>query len=282
MPPTLAYAKPYFLPTDVGGCQLWLDAADASSVQATAGTVSRWNDKSGLGNNTTGTGTITYANSAVSTNGSSYFSVPVDSRRTTAPNLQVFIVYKWAGYSGTGNYGLWGDDEGGGWNRLQLLNFSAVPVQSYGLSRGSFNNPNTAAISAMNTTNRIIYHASYNGLGASACFAYVNGNQGANFTDTSASPQTSITTTFFSVISANNLPTAIDFNEIVMYNTSISITDRNRIEGYLAQKWGLTSQLPPGHTGFNYTYYKTNSTLAYGIPSLTNLNSAFAYTNTYF
>ena len=277
MPPAMAYAKPYFLPTDVGGCRLWLDAADASTVQVSGGTVSQWTDKSGLGNNITRTGTITYANSTVSTNGTSYFSVPVDSRRTTVPNLQVFIVYTWAGYTSTGNYGLWGDDSGGGWNRLQLLNFSGV---SYGLSKGA-STPNTVTLSAMNTPNRIIYNASYNGLGTNASFAYVNGNQQANFTDTSASPQTSITTTFFSAISANNIPTAVDFNEILMYNTTISNTDRTRIEGYLAQKWGLTINLPPGHTGLNYTYYKINSTLAYGIPSLTNLNSAFAYTNTY-
>jgi hypothetical protein len=280
MPPTLAYAKPYFLPTDVGGCRLWLDAADANSVQRTGSTVNQWNDKSGLANNTTGSGTITYSNSAVSTNGTSYFYVPVDSRRTTVPNLQVFIVYTWTGYSTTGNYGLWGDDQGGGWNRLQLLTFTASPSQNYGLSRGASNNPNTATVSAMNTTNRIIYHASYNGLGAGACFAYVNGNQAANFTDTAASPQTSITSTVFSAISANNLPTAIAFNEILMYNTTISTSERNNIEGYLAQKWGLTTNLPPDHPGLRFTYYKTNSTLAYGIPSVTNLNSAFAYANT--
>jgi hypothetical protein len=280
MQPTLAYAKPYFIPTDVGGCRLWLDAADANSVQAPGGTVSQWNDKSTLGNNTTGSGTITYSGSAVSTNGSSYFSVPVDSRRTTVPNLQVFIVYTWTGYSTTGNFGLWGDDQGGGWNRLQLLNFTAVPSQNYGLSRGYYNSPNTATVSAMNTTNRIIYHASYNGLGTNACFAYVNGIEQAKFTDTSASHQTNITTTFFSAISANNLPTAIAFNEIIMYNTAISTSERNNVEGYLAQKWGLTVNLPPGHPGLRFTYYKTNSTLAYGIPSLTKLNSAFAYANT--
>ena len=280
MPPTLACAKPYFIPTDVGGCRLWLDAADANSVQAPGGTVSQWNDKSTLGNNTTGTGTITYSGSAVSTNGSSYFSVPVDSRRTTVPNLQVFIVYTWTGYSTTGNFGLWGDDQGGGWNRLQLLNFTASPASSYGLSKGA-TGANTVTVSAMNTTNRIIYHASYNGLGTNACFAYVNGIEQANFTDTSASSQTSITTTFFSGISANNLPTAIAFNEIIMYNTAISTPERNNIEGYLAQKWGLTVNLPPGHPGLRFTYYKTNSTLTYGIPSLTKLNSAFAYTNTY-
>jgi hypothetical protein len=35
-----------FLPTDIAGCQLWLDAADATTISIGTG-VSQWNDKSG-------------------------------------------------------------------------------------------------------------------------------------------------------------------------------------------------------------------------------------------
>lgn len=39
-----------------------------------------------------------------------------------------------------------------------------------------------------------------------------------------------------------------DLHELVIYQGSLSDTDRDRIEGYLAWKWGLVSNLPTGHT----------------------------------
>lgn len=39
----------------------------------------------------------------------------------------------------------------------------------------------------------------------------------------------------------------IDIAEIVFYNSALDSTERNVIEGYLAHKWGLQSNLPVGH-----------------------------------
>jgi hypothetical protein len=36
-------------------------------------------------------------------------------------------------------------------------------------------------------------------------------------------------------------------NEIIKYNTDLSDTDRERVEGYLACKWGIQARLPGGH-----------------------------------
>ena len=71
----------YFNPTSVGGCTLWLDAADSSTITLSGSTVTQWNDKSGNGYNTTsygGTPTL-LANAingvqSISFNGSSYFT----------------------------------------------------------------------------------------------------------------------------------------------------------------------------------------------------------------
>jgi hypothetical protein len=48
---------PYFNPTLVGGCSLWLDGADSSSTSMTltGNTVNTWKDKSGNGYNYTQT-----------------------------------------------------------------------------------------------------------------------------------------------------------------------------------------------------------------------------------
>jgi len=38
-----------------------------------------------------------------------------------------------------------------------------------------------------------------------------------------------------------------DWHELIIYNTALSTTDRQKLEGYLAHKWGLTDNLPSGH-----------------------------------
>ena len=35
--------------------------------------------------------------------------------------------------------------------------------------------------------------------------------------------------------------------EIIIYNRSITTTERQKVEGYLAYKWGLRSSLPTNH-----------------------------------
>jgi len=44
-----------FSPKTIAGLQLWLDAADASSVTTVSGAASQWNDKSGNGRHATQT-----------------------------------------------------------------------------------------------------------------------------------------------------------------------------------------------------------------------------------
>jgi hypothetical protein len=41
--------------------------------------------------------------------------------------------------------------------------------------------------------------------------------------------------------------------EVVYTNTALSTTDRERLEGYLAWKWGLEANLPAGHPFRNIT-----------------------------
>lgn len=277
MPSTTSYSKPYFVPTQVSGCQLWLDAADTNTVQISGGAVTQWNDKSVNGYTATPSGTITYSYPTLSTTSSSYFSVPVDSRRTIAPNLQVFIVYTWLGYGSNTNQGLWGDDTGG-WNRLQLLSFPANTEDEYALSWGNTSTPNGAVATGLNTPDKLIYQASYNSYTTNGSAIYLNGTNAVSFTDSPPLTETTDTNTYFAAIGpGSDLPTAIAFNEILMYTTTLSELDRQNIEGYLAQKWSLTSGLPPGHPGFQYTYYKTNSAFAYSVPSLTRINTAFGY-----
>jgi len=71
----------FWSPTQINGCQLWLDGADPATITATGTNVSQWNDKSG--NNNNATGTATYHDNALvfdgSTNGltTTYKSIPI-------------------------------------------------------------------------------------------------------------------------------------------------------------------------------------------------------------
>jgi hypothetical protein len=52
------------------------------------------------------------------------------------------------------------------------------------------------------------------------------------------------------------------FNEIIMYNSILSLTQRQQVESYLAQKWGFTGSLPAGHPGLGPTLYRSKVPLA--------------------
>ena len=254
LPMRLAAQNNKFLPTQISGLQLWLDASDRGSITLSGTSVTQWNDKSGLGNNVLNSyisGTLTYGTNNISSGSSSYFYAPVDSRRSTAPNLQVFIIYRWLNSTAGTNQGLWGDDDGG-WNRLQLLSFPATSQDAYGLSLGAANAANVATTTntsnILGTSNTIIYHASYNAYTTNGSFVFLNGTTAATFTDTAPSPQTSLTNTWFSAIGPNNdLPSQIRFSEILMYNTTLTDAQRQQLEGYFAWKWGLKTSLPAGH-----------------------------------
>ena len=46
-------------------------------------------------------------------------------------------------------------------------------------------------------------------------------------------------------------------SEVISYNTTLTTTQRQQVEGYLAQKWGLTASLPAGHPGLTQTFYSS-------------------------
>jgi hypothetical protein len=155
----------------------------------------------------------------------------------------MFIVYQ---YTPTreANGSLWGSDVDGGWNRLQLLDFPALPSVDFGMSMGD----GTVSVTGLNTSNRLIYTIVIDQYTISI---FVNGTSGVTPFSEPESGYTSDTNTYFAAIAPFSFMTPINFNEIVIYDRAITTTQRQQIEGYLAWKWGLQSQLP-----FIHPYYK--------------------------
>ena len=226
---------------------MWLDAADALTIIQSGGAVSQWSDKSGNGRHAL---PATVANQPttglVTINGRNTIDFDGSTDRMDIDNLAVNNLHTIYAVGYTVNSSGYRD----------LLRGKIVNEDlHFGQLNGSFssfygNNSSWADISA-NSPNRTSTSASIFGIvanGAGIATPYHNGTAQSNKNCTMAG-----TTTGFSIgsVAGNNFwdgPIA----EIVVAPTALSTADRQKIEGYLAHKWGLTANLPSGHP------YKTN------------------------
>ena len=227
---------------------LWLDAADSSTVTTVSGAVSQWSDKSGNGRD---------ASQPTSSNRPSYETATLNGKavlgfngtnswiRTTSFALSQPVSYfivcksnKTTGSSGDRSYvfdgfnvinsalgrhlfALYGDSTG----------FNSIYGGSW-LSSGAAitTNPLIGSLVFNDATSR----ASINGGTSSAV-----GGAGAN----------SLTQGL--TIGVNYLNNGDWLNgqvaEFIVVASDVSIDIRQKTEGYLAHKWGLTASLPGGH-----------------------------------
>jgi len=233
-------------------CQLWLDGADPEgngAIPTNGITLSRWVDKSGIGNTatayTTGATYSTTDKSLLFNGTTDYYATNYTSVPT---NESFFAVFSTDGSKNT----TWNDIIGT--TAFYGRNFNIVftngigwraTYDTWGTGNNSFSG--TFSINTVTLAEGILS----NGYGS----ATLNGgtfstpvNQG------------------LSGISNTNIGAGIgaDFFkgkifEIVIYNSVLGTSQRQAIEGYLAQKWGLTSSLPGGHPGYSQTLYATGA-----------------------
>ena len=221
-----------FSPRSIATISLWLDARDPNNngtLPSNGSVVSTWVDKSGLGNNLTGISNPTFVTSPsrMSNFSGAYFS-------GTAPTsylMTLFIVYYdnnndgcapvYTEYPGAPSSvtGLFANC--GGTTYLQV-NGTAWATQGSTIPK--------------NTQNLLmIQYTSTN--------AYVWLNGTLNFSaSTSAFTRVGIA---FGARGGNYMYGF--YYEIAYYNSVLSTTDRQLMEGYLAWKWGLQANLPSGH-----------------------------------
>lgn len=244
-------------PSDYSGLALWLDAADANTISFSSGsTVSVWRDKSGnIGRNATAVGTdMTYVTGAQnglnairgpqgntdnsaggftipsfqisSTNSVTFFAVfnqlvtpngtTVDAEFILHPNPDNFNVFSRVASAGS----------------TPLIYFARVNgITSSGGGSYSSSTLNVPRIYEFvytpNTGNLIVDGTSYNSLTTTG-----GGNSALN--------TPAIYTVFSGTMQGNCC-------ELLIYNSALTITQRQQIEGYLAYKWGLQASLPTGH-----------------------------------
>jgi hypothetical protein len=253
-----------FNPLSFNNCVLWLDASDTSTLTLSSGTnVTGWADKSGAGNNATYVQRTSGPNAgSIPTTPPTYNSAGmfvsfarasaqylVTTASSSAATETMFVVASTSGTGGTRSLI--------GGSPLNAKRQCALDAGSIGI--GSQNAGLIASANFASSAKRIMnYNMPSSTTGASTTF-FANGTSltltgSGNFTFTAGG------VTWIGAQDTNNLGTQPDnfFNggiyELLIFQTATSTaTQRQMIEGYLAQKWGLRTSLPTTHSFYSAT-----------------------------
>ena len=258
MPITSTPYTAVYGPLSVAGatCQLWLDGADPlgnNSVPANGATVSTWVDKSRNGRNATQVGgSLTYSSSlqGITFDGgsSSYYSVPSGTFPTGNTFYSFFLIVRTSLPADKYSHMFSSGTPVGG----QAINMALYPNGLVETGWWTTNIQSAPGIVTANTT--IMLGTTYNSTGL---FLYGNGstiasstilgsrNSAASLGYVGAAPEAVNSTQRF-------IGTMF---EAILFSGALTTPQQQSIEGYLAQKWGLTSQLPAGHPGLTQTLY---------------------------
>jgi hypothetical protein len=256
-----------FKPTDIAACSLWLDAADRSTFTLSGLNILQWNDKSGLGRNATAVGTIPLSSSingistpGYSLNNNTYFS---GTSINTGTTLSAFAVYiQNANSTGNNRIVSLGTIGTLDWNNISSI--SAILM--IGPNFVSYRNSNQLGTIA--GTFGVPSLSSSISTGQSNTF-YLNGRAG---TTVASSGNFNYSTYFIgSTVGEQNFSALSGtVGEVILYNTALTDPQREKVEGYLAQKWGLQPNLPagsPGRTGVIYPRSPLIDSLTTGQPT---------------
>lgn len=261
--PIITQNTPVFNPTSISGCQLWLDAADPTSMNVTGSVVNTWNDKSGSGITYISSNSPTLISNAL--NGKPVMNFVGSSSQYfyggAASSCDLihthFFVYFNSVQSigqtlfGSSNQGLM-IQEGGGTSYQSVAGFTDGAVIKF--QTGGAYRLVSCYVSSSNiypTTNGTVY---FNG----TQIALQNNSAGYNV---SARP-----TNLY--IGAGNTKYTGTFAEGIVYAGLLTTSQRQQVEGYLAWKWGLTSSLPANHP------YRLTPFFPIASPQMTTTGSA--------
>jgi len=229
-----------FTPLGISGLQLWLDAADLSSLTLSGTSLTAIRDKSGITTPTI-TSSFLYASNSLNGYGVIYnnngyirgsFPTPFTSSVHTT-----FIVMIADSIPADGT---------------RAMSFRApagLPIRPFDYAFSSFRyivrTPNTVGVSVTSFTGSYFIWACYNS--TSTIGLRLNGA-----TDiTTAITTNSTTITGYGFGWNDEGDTQINFPgkiaESLVFNTVLTTAQIQRVEGYLAQKWGLTGLLPSSH-----------------------------------
>jgi len=239
-PATISKSISGFDPRSVAGCQLWLDASDTSSLTGSS-PVTAWRNKGLSGNNATYAGTPSISATAINGrqaiyfNGSSYFTGAISAASTTTITIFMVgsLISPFTGFSGLLCFG--------NASQLDYDNVGSLPITMYNADFAIYGARNSSSqITPISANVPFLYVLQYDGTYINT---WLNGTQQTNPSTNIASSGT-FTYTNYSVscragtITGQYIWTGY-FGEILVYQSALTTTERQKVEGYLSWKWGL-------------------------------------------
>jgi hypothetical protein len=221
-----------FNPKSISGCSVWWDGADpygTGVIPANGTSITTWTDKSGGGYNATATNAATYSSSAKCPlfNNNSYSS----SYPANPANETLFIVFNESQHN---RYMyMMGTTRGG---RNISVNNYVFGLGIDGIAMGA------------TSSSQINLSQTYLGLTqVSGLSSYMSLNGALTLTGPTTIPAFTSGTTTGLGTQGGNYSFYGNIMEILIYNSVLSSTDRQNVEGYLAWKWGIQTTLPSAH-----------------------------------
>ena len=263
-----------FDPRSLSNCALWLDAADTTSLVMTGSSVSQWRDKSGAGNhmnqysaatapstsNLNGINTVYfYTSDPTSVSGTPPFTnvqvLQGTNFQTTVNSTLFLVVYPLYVATSTKFIVNLKSRAANQWNNLYDINLGTGDGTSAG-GFGSFIRTDTSYLGVnssfytINSTNL----TSAEIVGTNVAY-YKNASLYRSGTVSLSMPASDnyqvftlgayLNTDVYDT--ASKMGCRAHFCECIVYNGSLTTSQRQQVEGYLAWKWGLTTNLPRTH-----------------------------------
>ncbi len=227
----------------------WYDAADSATITAASGKVAQWSDKTGKGNNliqatsaaqpTTGTSTINGVNAIAFDGVANILNTSSNPFGATINNAMVMLVMNIGTIANGTMFTLSGS--GTAANRWQAI--SPFGNGSIIFDCGGTSAPNRISGASGWTANQNKLVDFYGSTTDNVQQVWVNGSL-------FLSDATGHAVSTVSGFSFGGLGTSYDncsLGEVVILNSTVSASNRQKMEGYLAHKWGMAADLPSDH-----------------------------------
>jgi hypothetical protein len=260
-----------FNPTQISGCVLWLDANDKATMTFNGSAITQWNDKSSVGNYVFQSTVGNAPTLGTSQNGLNtvYFAttnqqlVSSQNNATSGNSSRTVIILFWCPTLTSAYYTVTGTESSASpapaWGHCKNANSDVDYPFTYGGS------PDTYSF-VYSTPNPLLTYSQYDSTSStlSGYYATVGATGGTttvgNFITKSATFNTTSGVWYLGrrQQAATGSVTS-HLMEMIQYNTPISTSQRQQIEGYLAQKWALKSNLPQDHPGQKGIIYPTGT-----------------------
>jgi len=225
-----------FMPTSIAGCTLWLDSTDSGSITFSSGSnVGQWRDKSGAGNHFgTVAGTVTrITDGSFSVINIASGGIMSSANQITFTGSSAFFIVSRLNSITAANAGmlLSFTNIGGGDKSIRLFGPNGILAGTASMAGDGNELAN----------NNYYVNGTFNPSFGSSTYLNVYSIIGTVAPQSSGTSFLTFSSSFMARYFIGNIA------EFLFYPGGVTSTQRENIESYLAQKWGLTASLPVGH-----------------------------------